>query len=65
MGKDSGQNCGDKYHERLVRYFSDGNNTVQICQSRAEKTEADYLRAHRRANNISSKANRERGDNRI
>ena len=61
MGQAAGQKAGNEYHKGLMGYFSDCNNTVQIRQSRAEETEADYFRAHCRTNNVSSKTYYKRG----
>ena len=46
------QETADKYHKRLIGHFSNHYNAVQVRKQRPEKTEADYLRPHRRANNV-------------
>jgi len=55
MCQAAGQKTNNKYCDGLIRYFSDGNDLAHICEGCAEKSKADYLRAHCGANDVSSK----------
>ena len=43
----------------------DGDNTVQVCQGRAEQSVAEHLRAHCRTNKVGRETYREGGYNRL